>query len=96
MLDRTREILEAGVAVALEHGLHSVTRERVSAQARVSTALVNLYFGTMAALRDRIVATAVERELLGIIAQAMLDKHPTALAAPRRLQERAARAMLHS
>lgn len=95
MTGRGQEILEAGVLLAQEIGLHGITRDGVAERARVSTALVNRYWGTIAQLKDKIVATAVERELLDILAQAILDKHPAALAAPRRLQERAARQMLH-
>ena len=96
MRDRAQEILEAAVALATDLGLHNVTRDGVAERARVSTALVNRYWGTIAALLDQVVATAVERELLPILAQAILDKHPLALSAPRRLQERAARHILHS
>lgn len=95
MTGRGQEILEAGISLALELGLHGVTRDGVAERARVSTALVNRYWGTIEKLRDKIVATAVERELLGILAQAILDKHPVAIASPRRLQERAARSLLH-
>lgn len=96
MSDRGQEILEAGLALALELGLHNVTRDGVAERARVSTALVNRYWGTIAVLKDKVIALAVEREHLGIVAQAILDKHPVALAAPRRLQERAARHILHN
>ena len=69
--------------------------EAVAKRAGVSGALVNRYLGTHGALMDRVVQEAVAREHLEIVAQALIDKHPLALRAPRRLQERAANNMLH-
>ena len=96
MQGRSQQILEAGVALAIARGLHNFTRDEVAERARVSTALVNRYWGTIAALRDRVVEVAIERELLGVLAQALLDKHPLALASPRRLQSKAAGHLLNN
>lgn len=95
MRDRGIEIMEAGIALALRDGFRNVTRDGVAMEARVSTALVNRYWGTIDGLRDRIVLEAVKRELLPILAQALLDGHPTATGAPKRVQERAARHILN-
>ena len=93
--DKKGEILEAAVALALEQGLHKVTRDAVAERARVSGALVNRYWGTLGALMDRVVAEGIAREHLAIVAQAILDKHPRAGSVPRRLQERAASHLIH-
>jgi len=95
MHDKARDILEAAVALATELGLRHLTRDKVAERARVSGALVNRYFGTFEHLLDKVVAVAVERELLSIVAQAMLDHHPVASTAPRAVQERAAAHLLH-
>lgn len=95
MLNRKKDIMEAGVTLALRDGFRNVTRDGVATEARVSTALVNRYWGTIENLRDAIVLEAVRKELLPILAQAMLDGHPYAVAAPKRVQERAARHILH-
>lgn len=95
MVDRKREILDAGIRLALREGFRNVTRDGVASEARVSTALVNLYWGTIQNVRDGIVQEAVSKELLPILAQALLDGHPIAVTAPKRVQERAARHILH-
>jgi AcrR family transcriptional regulator len=90
MSERSDEILEAAILLAQEKGLRFVTRDGVAERARVSTALVNRYFGTIGALRDRIILESVRRELLPILAQALIDQNPIALRAPRQLRQRAA------
>lgn len=89
-MSKQNEILEAAVVVALERGLRHTTRDHVAAQAGVSSALINRYWGTHGALMDKVVSEAIHREHLALIAQALLEKHPHALAAPRALRQRAA------
>jgi len=93
---RAEQIMESAVGVALEEGFANMTRAAVAERARCSTALVNHYWGEFHLLRDHVMKVAVERELLPIIAQGMLDKHPVALAADRGIQERAANHLLHT
>lgn len=92
---RAEQIMEAAVAVAQSEGFANLTRAAVAERARCSTALVNHYWGDFRLLRDHVMKVAVERELLAIIAQGMLDKHPAAMDADRGLQERAAQHILH-
>lgn len=92
---RAEQIMECAVLVSQEIGYANMTRAAVAERARCSTALVNHYWGEFRLLQDKVMKVAVERELLPIIAQGLLDKHPAALFAPRALQERAASALLH-
>jgi AcrR family transcriptional regulator len=94
MQDKAKAILEAALKLALEHGLHRVTRDMVAAEARVCGALVNRYWNTHAKLMDQVVTTAVEREVLPVIAQALAVRHPNARAAPAALKADAVRLLL--
>lgn len=87
--NRNRAVLEAALVLAELRGYKSITRIDVAASAGVACGSVNNAFGTMDALRDAVVATAVERRMLPIIAQALVDRHPAALAAPPEVKDSA-------
>jgi len=66
---RREEILNAAVHVACKLGYQSITRESVANAAQTSCALVTRYFVTMDCLKRAVVDTAIEREILPIVAQ---------------------------
>lgn len=65
-------ILDAAIQMAEEHGYREVTREQIATQAGVATGSVNLYFGTMHALRKRILRHALAWDNKKILAQAIV------------------------
>lgn len=87
--NRNRAVLDAAVALAERHGMGAVTRPRVADESGLSTGTVSNAFGSMDALRDAVVAAAVEREIVVIVAQGLAERHPVALAAPAELKQRA-------
>lgn len=87
--ERNRRILDAALALAGERGYKNVTRDDVAAVAGVATGSVNNAYGTMAALRDAIMAEAVSQKLLAIVAQGLADAHPAARSAPPELKQSA-------
>lgn len=91
--ERTAELLEAAVAVALKHGFLNVTREKIGDVAGVSRALVTTRFGTMVQLRRLIMRQAIERKLLGILAEGLAVRDPNALKAPEDLKKQALRTL---
>ena len=68
---RKSEILNAAIEVAKKIGYQSITRETVALAADTSCALVTRYFTTMAQLKGAVMMTAIDREILPIIAQGL-------------------------
>lgn len=71
-------VLEHAIAVAEQHGLHGMTRERVSLAAGVSSGTVSNRFGGMQGLLDEVVQAALARGLRVLICQAVAMRHPIA------------------
>ena len=87
--NRNRAVLDAGLALAERHGMGAVTRPRVSAESGLSLGTVSNSFGSMGALRDAVMAAAVEREIVVVVAQGLAERYPAAMAAPAGLKQRA-------
>lgn len=87
---RREQILAASLALAERFGFNNVRRDAVALEANVSQGLVNMYFGTMANLRNELMAHAVRVKNLQVVAQGLLDRHPEALKAPQSLRSLAA------
>lgn len=76
---RRKEILDAAISLSLEHGYQNITREQVAVRANTSCPLVSWYFGTMEILKSQVMETAVQQEIIGIIAQGLIRYDPQAL-----------------
>lgn len=87
--NRNQAVLDAGVALAEKYGMQAVTRPRVAAESGLSTGTVSNAFGSMDALRDAVMAAAVDREIIVIVAQGLAERYPAALNAPADLKQRA-------
>lgn len=66
---RKEEILNAAIDLASKIGYQSITRKKVAENADISLALINQYFSTMTQLKKAVMKTAIEREIVTIIAQ---------------------------
>lgn len=84
--NRNRAVLEAAIALAQERGFANITRDLVAERANVAAGSVNNAYGNMDALRDAVMAVAVERELVDIVGQGLAAGHPAARAAPEDLK----------
>jgi len=91
--ERDAAVLDAACAVALEHGLSSLTRRAVAIRSGKGAGTVNLAFGTMAELRDAVIREAVARPILPVLAQALAMGEPIARAAPETLRAQALEAV---
>ena len=91
--ERRASVLTAALVEAACAGYDKFTREAVAARAGVSDSSVNHEFGTMDALREAVMAEAVEQGHLVIIAQGLANAHPLARAAPEHLRLEAVRAL---
>lgn len=87
--NRNRAVLDAAVALAERFGMAAVTRPRVSAESGLSTGTVSSAYGSMDGLRDAVMAAAVQREIVVIVAQGLAERHPAAVNAPAELKQRA-------
>lgn len=79
---RREQIIDAGLELALESGLHNVERGGICERASVSPALVNHYFGRIEQVREQILERAIERRSLPVIAQALAARHPAVAELP--------------
>lgn len=79
--DRSRKILIAGAWLAVENGLHKLTRDGVAAKAGCSAGLVNAYFETTENLKREIVLEAIRvGGPASIIDEAVGLRYPEAIA----------------
>jgi len=86
---RRAHILNTAVGMAKSEGYQRITRDGLAKKAGVSSGLVTRYFNTMIQLRRSIVRQAVQREVLEIIAQAVLSNDPHVSKAATELKKRA-------
>jgi AcrR family transcriptional regulator len=68
---RREHLLNIAINIALQKGYYNVLRKDIAKVANISPALINHYFKTIDNLKKEIVATAVKRGILNIIAQAI-------------------------
>lgn len=87
--ERNALLIEAGIRRASLRRWQTMTRDEIATEAGLSAGSINHGFGTVEALRDRVMGEAVERQILEIIAQGLAAGSPIALAAPLELKARA-------
>lgn len=87
--NRNRAVLNAAVEIAQERGYASLTRDGVADRAGVAAGSVNNAYGSMDALRDAVMAHAVDQRLVDIVGQGLAAGHPAARAAPDDLKQEA-------
>lgn len=87
--ERRTAIMAAALELAEATGFGNITRDGVAQRAGVAVGSVNHEFGTIAKLRDEVMAQAVAREILPIIAQGLACNHPALQNAPGELKSAA-------
>ena len=75
---RKAEYLEAGLRLAKTHGFESFSKTQLAAETKLSTPMVNFYFGTVKEFKAALMRLAVEREELDVIFQGLAVRHPEA------------------
>lgn len=93
-MNQRATILGAAVTLARKKGIYNLTRIDVSSEAETSAGSINYHFETMDGLRDAVMEYAVKNEVLEIVAQGIVGKHPIALGASDSLHRRAAKNLL--
>jgi AcrR family transcriptional regulator len=71
MANKKDQILAAAISCALKRGYRCITRDEVSTIVGSCSSLINWYFPTMADLKTAVIQTAIDREILEIIAQGL-------------------------
>lgn len=87
--DRDGRILDAAIELAEADSFQWLTRDAVAARAEVSPGTVSNAYGTMADLKRAVLAAAVERRILSIVAEGAGVRHPIIMAAPEELRKEA-------
>lgn len=90
---RDAAVFDAALTEARVVGYDRITREAIAWRAGVSTGTVS-NVGTMADIKSEVVEMAVAGGHLDVVAQALANRHPVALAAPEDLRARALASML--
>jgi AcrR family transcriptional regulator len=91
---RRRRVLEAAVSLAEEVGYTHLTKAGVADRAGVSRTSVWITYNGMLALKREVMAEAVTRGNVKIIAQGLAAGDPVALTAPHTLKQQAAAALV--
>ena len=86
---RKQQIIDEAVRASGTYGYLNVTRQMIADHLGIAPGLVSHYCGQMDELRDKIMREAVRRELLRIVAEGVINKHPVAQRARRELKARA-------
>lgn len=69
-------ILNAALKLAEQTRYDKITRDKVAKLANVADGSINYYFKDMDGLKESLITFAVDGERWGIVAQALMDKHP--------------------
>jgi AcrR family transcriptional regulator len=86
---RHQQLMDAAIQISKTDGWSKLTRTKVAAQAQVAASLINFYFGDKEAFRTAVMAEAVSRNLVSVVAEGLLYRNEAALNAPPLLRKRA-------
>lgn len=92
--DRKQQILLTAVEYSRINNYNTLTQYKVAEAVGCSPGLVINYFNSIANLQDRVVEFAISEEVLEVVAQGVVNKHPLALAASEDLKDRSLRIAL--
>lgn len=94
MRDTSRNaMLAAAIDLSVEEGFANFTRNSVADRAGYAASLVSHTFGSVDALREAVIAQAIEEKNLTIIAQALAAGHPAVQGLSPELKQQAATAL---
>lgn len=85
------KILSCAVKMARDEGLHKITRDAVADAAGTSGGSVAYYFKDFRRLKAAVIDVALADNILDILGQALLDKHPKVLALPQARRDQIAK-----
>ena len=68
-LARKEQILDTAIELSIEHGYRQLTRRAVAKKIQCTQTLISHYYASIKDLREAVLNTAIEREVLPILAQ---------------------------
>lgn len=87
------EILNKAMQLANKQGYKNVTRDGLAAELGVATGTITFHIGNMRKLRRDMIERAIADKNIKVFTEALVDRHPLALAAPASLKALAAKAL---
>jgi|SRR5690606_5627829 len=66
---RKQQILDAAINISIQKGYRQLTRQAVANKLCCAGALINHYYGDIDSLRDIVLKTAIEKEIMPILAE---------------------------
>lgn len=93
--ENRQRVLNAGLLLAERHGYRNIKRDQVAAEAGVAAGLINrqIYWGSIDGFRDAVMVEAVRVGNLRVIAQGLVDGHPSTAGIDPELKEQAVRSV---
>ena len=73
-LSRQNQILKSALELAIKKGLKNITRDELADYTHISRGLIHRYFGGFDNLKDKILAIAIQQEILPILAEHISDR----------------------
>lgn len=90
-LARKEQILETAINLAIEKGYRQLTRRAVANRMQCASALINHYFKDIENLRNIVLLTAIEKEILPILAENYAAWGAETAGLPQQLKEKVIR-----
>jgi AcrR family transcriptional regulator len=87
-LARKQKILEAAISLAIVSGYRNITRKDVAIASDSAQGLVSRYFKTVANLKKEVVREALEREIMPILVENLLDRPIARINLPLELKDK--------
>lgn len=91
---RKKHILDIALVMAAKVGYHNLTRDGIANKANMSTGIITQRFGTIGKLKNLVLRTAIQQEILCIIAQGLANNDPQTQRLPKELKEKTLQSML--
>lgn len=88
---RKEQILTTAINLALEKGYRQLTRRAIANRMQCASALINHYFDNIDNLRKIVLLTAIEKEILPIIAENFVVWGKETAELPQQLKEKVIR-----
>jgi len=90
-LARKEQILNTAINLAIEKGYRQLTRRAVANRMQCASALINHYFKDIENLRNIVLLTAIEKEILPILAENYAAWGEETAELPQQLKEKVIR-----
>lgn len=88
---RKEQILNTAITLSIEKGYQQLTRRSVANRMQCASALINHYFQSIENLRQAVLLTAIEKEIIPILAENYVKWGRETAELPQQLKEKVIR-----